>query len=174
MDKKALNIFFKMESNRSKMFQFLSDFDSEKFNEMPDRDWSVNQNIQHLLISEKSTVQYLGKKILAADELENTGIRNKWNWFLLRTAFSLPFKYKAPKIVNPKSEVFKFTELMYEWDTCRRDLQGFINTFPEAYRNKNIFKHPYSGRANLNMCIDFLDFHSARHFNQIKRTIKKI
>lgn len=174
MNNNALSIFFKMEENRKNLFQFLSEYDSEKFNECADGAWSVNQNIQHLLISEKNTVIYMNKKILAAGDLENTGFKNKWNWYLLKSAFYIPFKYKAPSIVDPKKETFIYSELMKDWERTRHQLQEYINDFPPKYKNKNIFKHPFAGRANLNMTMDFLNFHSARHFNQIKRTIKKL
>lgn len=174
MDQKALNIFFRLENRKAELFQFLSEYDKERFNESPNGAWSVNQNIQHLLMSEQGTIQYMSKKIQAGDALEKTGLKNKWNWIKLKTAFSLPFKYKVPKIADPKSEVFNYLELMQDWDNTRHRLQEFINDFPQKYRNKNIFKHPYAGRANLEMTIDFLHFHSKRHFGQIKRTIKQL
>jgi len=172
MNKKTTELFFKMESNRKNLFQFLSEYDSDKFNEMPNGVWSVNQNIQHLLLSEKGTVAYMSKKILAADALDSTGLKNKWNWFMLKAAFHVPFKYKAPGIVKPEKEEFVYQNLMRDWEVTRHKLQEFINAYPEKYQNKNIFKHPMAGRANLNMALDFLDFHSARHIKQIKRTIR--
>ena len=174
MNNKALSLFFKMEENRKSLFQFLSEYDAEKYNECLNGAWSVNQNIQHLLMSEAGTVQYMNKKMLAGDDLENTGIKNKWNWFILKVAFNMPFKYKVPKIVDPKGETIQYNELMKDWEETRHRLQEFINNYPDKFRNKNIFKHPFAGRANLDMTMDFLDFHSSRHFNQIKRTIKKI
>lgn len=116
----------------------------------------------------------MNKKILAADELDNTALKNKWNWFMLKAAFSVPFKYKAPGIVNPEKEEFVYRNLMRDWEVTRHKLQEFINAYPDKYKNKNIFRHPMAGRANLNMALNFLDFHSARHIGQIKRTIKNI
>jgi len=174
MNKKTTELFFKIEGNRKELFKYLSEYDVDKFNEMPNGKWSVNQNIQHLLLSEKGTVSYMNKKILAADALDSTSLKNKWSWFMLKTAFHAPFKYKAPGIVNPIKEVFVYENLMRDWEVTRHKLQEFINAYPDKYKNKNIFKHPMAGRANLTMALDFLDFHSARHIGQIKRTIKNI
>lgn len=143
----------------------------------PEEDqWSANEVLYHLYISEYQSLQYVKKKTRA-----NLNQLNKANWKtnfrkqLLGIYLSSPFKFKAPRMVSVKSDqAHAFEDLKGDYEKLRNDLQVFLKELDSKKEEREIYRHPIAGRMNVNGMLVFMEKHLLRHEKQIERTLQTV
>jgi len=86
--------------------------------------WSVLQVMQHVMMAESKSIQYVKKKTSYPAALKKAGVTEKFRMAVLKLFLWLPFKYKAPAIVNEDRfrENVGLEELAAEWRASRSEL----------------------------------------------------
>ena len=166
---RALKKFEIIENQRQYIKDQLFNLGANKCLIRPDDDqWSINQVLDHLIMTEKLGYQYINKKRSTINTLQNASIISNIRRRGLSFILSLPFKYKAPKNVMPKFQAEGLEKLFVDWDQQRNLLKDLLVDLGEDI-NKELFRHPLAGRMNLIDMLEFYESHIAHHILQIKK-----
>jgi len=172
MEKRIKNKFERLEDSRKALIRTIDSVDESVLNKSPrPGKWSVNQIIYHLQKSEYASYNYVTKK-LQSDDLTRNGYKSKMASLILKIAFILPLKYKAPKAISNVPENLDFNDLSNMWEKNRSALWELICSLPEETAHRNIYRHPYAGRLNLLQMLTFFQDHFDRHRRQVLRILK--
>ena len=138
--------------------------------------WSVFQVMQHLMIAESKSIGYVKKKTSYPEGLKKAGFLGKFREAGLKLFLWLPFKFKAPAIVNEDQfrENVSLDELAAAWRASRGELAHFIENMKPEWADKEIFRHALAGRMPVDGMLTFFADHFARHRKQIDRTLQKV
>lgn len=138
--------------------------------------WSVFQIMNHLILAERKSIQYVQKKLSFDPKLKSAGITSKMSSLLVNTYLSSPMKVKAPEMISGDNlpSHSTFWEVTKAWKTDREALQKYLNELPEELFKKEIYKHPLGGRLSLEQMLSFFQKHYARHHKQIYRTLDQL
>lgn len=135
--------------------------------------WSALQVLEHLLLTERATFQYLKKKAgQGIDQLPGGWIKSKLRGLVLLVFLRLPFKIKAPGIVDITHQSQSLQELEAAFRILRTEMNQFLEQLPNAGFRVHLFKHPLVGRLRLTETFLFLSAHFERHHQQIVRALK--
>lgn len=174
MNKRIEDKLARLEDTRQKMLNVLRGVDVQKLNTPPARGkWSVAQIIYHLNKAESNSVIYVGKKRLDIQNPKKTGFVEAFKLWLVKLAFALPFKYKAPNVLGDMPENVDYNKIVAEWDETRKRLKELIESLPEDMLSKNVFKQPTAGRLNIYQMLDFMQAHFNRHLKQVEGIVGK-
>jgi uncharacterized damage-inducible protein DinB len=166
--------FDELEIAREKLFLEINEYSNDQLNIQPNPDkWSANQIIFHITSAEKWTLSYIKYKIEKSDKFLKMNINQYFKSALLKLALKGPIKWKAPKEVSIIPTDLNFEFLKADFIANRESWKSFLEEVPEDLLDKAIFRHPISGKMNLNKTLEFLKDHSERHFGQIRRIINK-
>lgn len=169
---KFQNKLNKLEKNTNRIFDLIQNLSDEKVNQKPSQnEWSIAEVMAHLIQAESLSVQYINKKKQDPSKLEKNTLMNKIKAKWLVWAFYLPFKYKAPALVNHFKSEYILSELIQDWKKTRNQLKAIFENIDPKIQNKNLFKHPFAGRLNLAQMLDFMNIHIKRHTKQIEKLI---
>lgn len=165
--------FEEIEKSRIELFKEIEHLDDESFNWKPGpKKWSIAQVLHHLCIAEENTLNYIYKKTQSPDLLLDAGVKEMFRSQMLRLWLKLPFKYNAPKVVQDVPEHSGPVETINHYNKIRKHWEHFIDNVPESFIRKKIFRHPFSGRMDLIMTLDFMRDHADRHHKQIRKVLK--
>lgn len=161
-----------LESLRANLLTRLSGLDSPALNRKPaDGGWSAAQVLAHVILAERLSVAYLRKKVKAGASIPKTGVATALKSWALGRFLRLPFKVKAPGRTDQVPEHAELDELERNWSEVRRDLEAFVEQYPEELAGAAIYKHPLAGRLSLDQTLQFLIDHLRRHGGQIERVL---
>lgn len=142
----------------------------EKLNHSQPGRWSINQIIAHLIAGEKLSVAYLQKKILAINEVDNTGIYEEIKMIGLIISQRLPLKFRAPRVVvENTTQTTDLSLLVKEWDSVREELRQLLEKVNDDQINRRIYKHVRAGKLNIQHALIFFREHIIHHYPQLKR-----
>lgn len=159
-----------MEENRIALLGEISKLPFEKLNHSQPGRWSINQIIAHLIAGEKISVAYLQKKVLAINEVDNTGIYEEIKMIGLIISQRLPFKFRAPRVVVENTTQTKdISELEKEWTSVRQELRQLLDKVKDDQINRRIYKHVRAGKLNIQHALIFFREHIIHHYPQLKR-----
>jgi DinB superfamily len=166
-------LWHELESKRIDLMLKLSRFDDTVLNKKPNADaWSINQVMQHLMVGELLSHQYLEKKLSFGVNVPKAGIKSRFRRLGLSMAFAFPFKYKAPQAIEPLAEFKEFNDLKIHWASQRLALHDFLSKMPDRVIDGEIWRHIIAGKMNIPQMLSFFNEHFDRHSKQIDRTIK--
>ncbi len=173
MNQKVQPLWEKLEQDRLSLFQFLEKQDPSVLNKKPAPDkWSVNQNIFHLIGAESASLAYMKKKLsFGTGDLPQAGFKSSWRRFMLRAAFALPLKFKAPPQLEKIPEDLNFEELKQRWASLRAEYYDFLKDMPDTLVTAELWRHQIAGKMTILQMIDFFEDHVNRHRRQIERTL---
>jgi hypothetical protein len=136
--------------------------------------WSVTDVLQHLMLVENASQQYVQKKLSFNPTLPNVNLGTAWRMLVLKSYNWLPIKLKAPKYVDETnfSTDLLLTDIADRWRNQRLQLRGFLESLPEDIFNKEVYKHPLAGRLSLLAMLQFYEGHFDRHHKQIRKLLK--
>ena len=167
--------FAQLEDHRKMLFNDLKKYSDEVLNKKPSADaWSVTEVMNHLMASEGASLRYLQKKTLDTSKAQKAGLKGAWKLFLLKAAFTIPYKFKAPEVVEPSHEFASLADSEKKWTHIRTETYKLLNGLKDADHEKEIWKHAFGGKMNIYQMFDFFDFHFIRHKKQIERTLKSV
>lgn len=172
MNTEVKSAFQKIEANRLSLLDKMSKFSDEKLNKKPaPESWSAIQTAYHLLSAETSTLGYLEKKVQSKDSIPMSGFKSIYRSTLLKLFLFLPFKFKAPKMVENVPDFKPFKELKQEWDAKRQALAVLLETLTDKDIKRELFKHPLAGKMNILQMLEFINDHLLRHVKQIDKCL---
>ena len=136
--------------------------------------WSALQTMYHLMIAEKKSHEYIEKKLSFNPTLKKAGVATWGRATMIKSYMSSPLKVKAPAAVGDQviPNDLTFWEIAKPWKENRAALLKFLQTMPQEYVNKEIYKHPVGGRLGINGMLTFFETHFDRHKKQIYRALE--
>jgi hypothetical protein len=175
MNSQLLHGFNLLEKSKADILKLLSPVDEGKFNKGRENKWSLGQILIHIITSEKLALQYMRKKSLGIDALEDSGFIEPLKLALLKISQRLPIKYKAPEGIREKTpEPASKEELFQAWTNARSELKEFLESIHEKNINRKIFKHPIAGMFNVIQGIAFLREHLLHHKPQFLKLVSDL
>lgn len=168
----CLEIFGSLEKQRTDLFSELVSLNDEQRNfSISSEKWNILQILLHLMIAEKLSLLYMKRKANSDEKLPTSGFLSKFRLLTLKLAFSLPFKYKSPRLTDATGKKPKYKKLKSDWDTVRSELKSLIEILDEKTLKSEILKHPRVGMINMKQALDFMQIHVAHHRKQIRGII---
>lgn len=170
MDARLEKLFDRMEENRAALLSSLEMLSENQLAYKPEGNrWSINEVIQHLVLSEQGTHRYLMKKNQAAS-LPRASLAATLRSIGLTLFMRLPVKFKMPARANaaPGGDV-PLSQLKREWEETRQNLRQFITELPPERQRVLIFRHPFMGYFNIYQTLRFIEEHIRHHLKQIRR-----
>lgn len=176
MEKVLQEKYLRLQSETKVFLKEIAALSSTTYHYKPgDEKWSISQILTHIMVAEKLSVDYMKKKSLGLDELDNAGTYEDIKLYLLRLSQRLPLKFKAPKVVLEKTpHPLSFGDLVRQWELVRADLVEFLNQFNDQTVHKKVYKHPVAGRLSVIHAIDFFIEHLNHHRPQVMRIISSV
>src|ERR1041385_3039144 len=124
--------FKRIELSRNQLLDGLKKYSDEVLNKKPSREtWSVTEVMNHLMASEGASLRYLQKKTLDTSRAEKAGLKGAWRLFLLKIAFAIPYKFKAPDVVEPSHEFATWADSEKKWSGIRNDTYKLLSGLKE-------------------------------------------
>ncbi len=148
------------------LFRQLAAYDNATLNQRPaDGGWSVMQVLQHLLLAETASLAYVRKKISFKPALKKAGFRAAWRVLVVKAYFRMPVRFKAPKGVDDAAlpEEADYAETEQQLRNSRAALKKYLLQLPDAYFDREVYKHPAAGRMSLRGMLEFFGMHVRRH-----------
>ncbi|HMQ49511.1 MAG TPA: DinB family protein [Saprospiraceae bacterium] len=138
--------------------------------------WSVLQIMQHLMLAEQLSLNYVKKKLSYQPKLPHSGLGSRFRIALLNFYQLLPLKFKAPTNVGDEKLKTNRTlaDISAEWLNNRAQLRSYLNELPDELFHKAVYKHPFAGRLSLGGMLSFFSGHFGRHRKQIERTLQAL
>lgn len=162
-----------IETDRLELCTSLSGISEEQFIKPPTPGkWSIAEIVAHLITADRLSLEYMKKKSLAIESLEDAGWFEDFKMRLFIVSQRVPLKYSAPKAVvqNTPKQIDRDT-LRNEWSSVLSDYRQFLNGIPEKHIRRKIYKHPIFGRIDAKLCLQSLHEHYHHHLPQIKRLL---
>jgi uncharacterized damage-inducible protein DinB len=166
--------FDRIETQRKNLLSLLKDFSKEQFNNKPSPEkWSASHILSHLISAERLSVGYVKKKIQGAESADDSGLQEEIKMLLLTVSQRLPgLKFKAPKYVVEHTIIYSDLSILEsEWQQVRKELSDLLESIPEKYINRKIYKHARVGYLNIQHAVMFFGEHVTHHTPQLKRLI---
>lgn len=172
----VLNHFKRLDQQLENQLRILATQDDHLLFKSPEPGaWSPIQVLQHLLLSERGSLNYLKKKISGGlHTIPPATLLTSVRFLLFRAFLALPIKVKAPKAISEESfpEVESLDALAEEYHNLRKDFKTFLTNLPEEAFQLEIFRHPRAGKITLAGLVLFFELHFKRHEKQIRRALK--
>lgn len=159
------------------LLTYLSLFPSEKLQQRPSPNaWSVMEILQHVMLAEKLSVAYVGKKIQHPKGLKKAGMIERCRLMLLRFFLYAPLKFKAPSMVAEQhfNSQTDLDTLANNWRSIRATMASLLEEFPPELLGTNIYRHALAGRLTLDGMFLFFEGHFRRHRKQIEKTLQAV
>ncbi|MBX2965070.1 MAG: DinB family protein [Cyclobacteriaceae bacterium] len=166
-------IFNQLEKQRTEILQSVRLLTPEEFNRPPQPGkWSVSEVLTHLITAEKLSLDYMKKKVKGIARVKNSGLMESLRLWLLIVSQRIPVKYKAPKVVVQHTPpAMPLAQLTDEWNEVRKELAAFLNSIPDEYVKRVIYKHALAGRLDVRQAMIFFREHIRHHQPQINRIL---
>ncbi len=170
-------ILDELDAELKAVLNYLSQFSNEEMNLKPAPDaWSVAQILQHLILSEEISLNYIKKKIqYHQGDIKKGGAASRLRALLLSTSLKQPFKLTAPEAVSKNLPINSdFEELKKLWLINRAQLRNYLNSIDAAFLDAEIYKHPVAGKMDVWGMLSFFEAHVQRHEKQVRKTIRTV
>jgi hypothetical protein len=129
--------------------------------------------LNHLLLSEKYSLQYCEKKLSFDPSLPKAGLAAAVRALFVKAYLLLPLKVKAPALIStsalPKED--DLANIKTQYQAQRQLLRTFLEQLEEGYLDREVYKHPFAGRLSFSGMFSFLTAHFRHHRKQIYRAL---
>ena len=137
--------------------------------------WSILQHLYHCWLVESLAKQYINKKILYPETINNVSLITYFKSFLTPFVWKLGYKAKAPKITATFPKQIDVNELNLNWIETRVYFDDLTyKLYDLNLEKKGFFRHPLLGRINLKLTLSFYNFHFNHHKFLIEKIISKL
>ncbi|MCC5905689.1 MAG: DinB family protein [Balneolaceae bacterium] len=169
----TLSLFVTLENQRNEIVSIYDQKSPEQLRYKPDPDhWNLLQVMRHLITAEQQSLKYVERKFAIRNNIKRTGTGAALRLIILKVAFFLPLKYKAPKIARVKEDEPDFETMKKEWDSVRDEMKMLIESATDQDLRKALYKHPRAGLLNICQMLDFMRIHLNHHKKQIYRILQ--
>lgn len=131
--------------------------------------WNLLQVLDHIVTSEKMSAIYIKRQLNGKKYPPPPGRKSKYRYALLKLALKLPFRYKAPSIVDSTGKTPDLHTLQDNWKTIRGEIRSIVENTDEELLELGVYKHPSAGLLDMEQALDFLDMHIRHHQKQMER-----
>ena len=131
--------------------------------------WNLLQVLDHIVTSEKTSAIYIKRQLTGKKYPPAPGMKSSVRYGILKAAFKLPFRYKAPSIVDSTGKNPNLNQLRESWKTIRQEFQTIIENTDKELLDLGIYKHPRAGLLNMERTLDFMITHVRHHQKQMER-----
>jgi uncharacterized damage-inducible protein DinB len=176
MEKQLHERYNQLQTETKLLLKAIASLSSTTYHYKPgDQRWSISQILTHLMVAEKLSTDYMKKKALGLEDLDDAGVIEDLKLLILKISQRLPFKYKAPNVVLEKTPApLSFGDLVRQWEVVRADLVQFLQKFNEQTVRRKVYKHPVAGRLSVVQALDFFTEHLNHHRPQVRRIIEEV
>ena len=165
---KYYEIFNELEGYKKGILIDFNDLSQDQLNfKMKTKNWSLLQIVEHIILAETGTINYVNKKLLGKESLKNSGFFSFLRSKTLNYFMNSGIRFKARVETTLPAEQPNLKEITLKWDIARNAIKRLIDASDETLLQKQIFKHPLAGRINGLQMLEFLQIHLKRHFKQI-------
>ena len=172
---RVLRKFDQLNMQLERLLEAMEVQQEERLSKSPGRGaWSPVQVLQHLILTESSSLKYLQKKVSSGlSHIPNATWLTAARVLVFRIYIALPIKTKAPRAMAEEyfPEVDTFAEVAETYRKTRKELRLFLENLPEEAFNLEIFRHPVAGKLALDGLVTFFVLHFNRHERQIRRLL---
>ncbi|WP_306639683.1 DinB family protein [Sanyastnella coralliicola] len=159
-----------MEMQKTQFLSNLEGWSEEELHWAPEGEWNAIQIADHIMTSEYGTLGYLMKKTQApASDIPVAGSDSAEGSSGLNEALKSDKQWKAPPVLPDPKDEMNFNEMAGKWSHIRGKMRSFLDELNEDYYDKQIFRHPFAGRMNLEQTLGFLEHHIEHHVHQLNR-----
>jgi hypothetical protein len=131
--------------------------------------WNLLQVLDHIVTSEKMSAIYIKRQLTGKKYPPPPGFKSTYRYALLKLALKLPFRYKAPSIVDATGKSPDLHNLQESWKTIRQEFRTIIENTDEELLDLGVYKHPRAGLLNMEQALEFMIIHIRHHQKQIER-----
>lgn len=166
----ALNTqWLKLEELRQRYHDAIQEANPEQLRFKASADsWNMLQIVEHLIISEKLSMDYLISKNYA-----NARQGGRAGAFIrslgLRILLLSPLRFKAPAGWLQPGENPDTERLLDEWKQVRAGMYEYLRNFPEEKLIMMIYRHPRAGWLDIRQALNFFEDHMLHHQKQLLR-----
>ncbi|MCJ8166383.1 DinB family protein [Pontibacter sp. E15-1] len=169
MNLKLETKYLGLENSRNRLLDELEGLDDEQLNtSVEEGKWSIVQHLAHVLLVDKSAMDYVLYKLEHAHDLPAASLSNAIKSLALKLALRSGKKYAAPPAVAAIPSHVSLTALRHEWDDNRFQLEDVLTDFPDELLDRCIFKHPHVGPLTISQTLTFLQDHFDHHLRAIR------
>lgn len=163
-----------LETINADLMAELEKLSSENLFFKPDENsWNIMQVLDHVKNAEVGTLRYIRKK------MKYGGVK-KTNWSakirasLMRMVNNSSVRFKMPSVLPQPEASDSLETVQKEWQALRVEWKDYLESFPQEYLDKAVFKHPIFGRLSLSQAVDSMISHQNHHIKQIRRIKKRL
>jgi hypothetical protein len=131
--------------------------------------WNLLQVLDHIVTSEKMSANYIKRQLAGNKYPPATGLKSSVRYAILKLALKLPFRYKAPSIVDSTGKTTNLNNLQESWKTIRQEFRTIIESTDEEILDLGVYKHPRAGLLDMGQTLHFMEIHIRHHQKQIDR-----
>lgn len=131
--------------------------------------WNLLQVLDHIVTSEKMSAIYIKRQLTGKKYPPAPGTKSTVRYALLKLALKLPFRFKAPAIVDSTDKTPDYGQLQESWKTIRREFRTIIESTDEELLKLGVYNHPRAGLLNMEQALYFLNIHILHHQKQMDR-----
>ena len=135
------------------------------FQPAPDA-WSLAYLLQHLVLVEEGTLQFLTRKAPRPDT-RTAAQRLRFRAFRLLMPYAL--RVKAPVAAVLPTVDASLDELSARWDAARDVLERYLEGLTDEHLALLVFKHAFGGPLTILETLDVFRLHIVHHGHQIRR-----
>lgn len=140
----------------------------------PESGWNMLQVMEHVIVSDRGTYEYLKRKTQApAAEIPPASEETRTNSEGLQNALLSEKRWKMPEVLPAPTGAQSYDNLLKFWDQLYTEYHRFLSELDPDYYQRQVFKHPIAGRLDLFQTIEFQINHLVHHGYQLER-IKKV
>jgi len=171
LDSTLKNHLVSIEAIKNAIEHKYDNYNTEQLNYKSSEDsWSLLQVLEHLVLVETGSINYINKKILDVLNLETESFDSKFRFFVLNKSLLSPIKFKNKSDYVEPTNNPDYKDLKLKWDIARQGLVQFYDTYHTNIKsNILIYKHPFAGRFTFPQMCGFFDAHLKHHLKQIRR-----
>ncbi len=156
---------------KGKFLERLSEFSEEERTFKPsEKEWSMNEVLEHLLISETLILQRFEKNP-PKESTYKIGISGKAKAMMMRQFMKSSRKVAAPLDTLAPMGGKNYEELSGAFLACSAGLKKYLDDFPQEKMKVSVFKHPIAGGLNMVGTLHFFHDHIIHHGHQVERII---
>jgi len=175
MNSKFQSAFDALETQRIKLLDEVRTLPVDILNAAPPGKWSILRILSHIIAAEGTGLSYVKKKVLGVKEASEGGVWEAVKVVVFQASQRLPMlKYKVPKVIDERTVVHvDLPTIELEWKKVRQEWRTLLETIPDEYVNRKIFRHVVGGRFTLDQGMVIFGEHLNHHLPQIRERMKK-
>lgn len=152
-----------LEQQRQELIDFVTSIPLDDLYKKPTDDaWDILQILAHLALFEKSAVTAINEALVNknyVDEVEQKPVH---------LAADRTNKVKTKNIWEPEKEHYTLEEVLADLEDTRTQLQATLSHATEEDLTHIVIDTDAFGELSLTQFVDFINYHEARHCQQIK------